>query len=246
MIPLLHLFTAIGTIICLFGIQRIYSSYLKTKSEDLANFLKAFIFLGIYFALSSLPAFFKDPVKVQIIYIIYYTPVILSANFFLKVAFRIFGWLRWSKYTSFLIYSLIIITAALNIIFFSPAKIITADDIFYHWGEGTPAWLGAFYGIFIGILAAGCALLFLLKGGKSQDPFIRTRSLRLGTGIMLFVVAALLNYVAPGSFLGIIQWVVSALASIIALIALILILSGVYYKISRELFPAEKEQISKG
>lgn len=245
MFPLAHLFTGIATLFCLFGIRKIYLSYQETKSKNLADFLKAFIALGIYYALASLLALFRDPVKVQIIYVIHYTPAILSATLFLRIAFRIFGRLPWSKYIFLLSYFVIIVTTTLNIIFFSPAKIRTAASLFYHWRDGTPFWLSTFYGIFIGILITGCSLLFFLKMRKSKDPFIRARSLRLGTGIMFFVIATLLNYVASGYLQGMIQWASSILATLSALAALILVLSGIYYKVSQEPFPAEKEQISK-
>jgi hypothetical protein len=230
MIPLLHFATFISALFCFFASRRLYCSYQETRSVNVGDFLKAYIALGIYFFLVSLPAIILNPAVIQIIYILSYIPVILSATFLFRVALRILRFYLWPGYISFIIYSLILIVTALNIIFFSPAYITSSGGLFYHWSEGTPPWLQIFNGFAVGILAASCVFLFFLGGLKSKERLVRARSFLIGGGLFFLVIAALLNYILPVYLRGMIGWLVSALASLIALLGLISMLLGVYYR----------------
>lgn len=231
MIPLLHIQNILSTLFCYLVAKRLYSSYQKTHDVNIGDFFKAFSATGIYFLLVSLPAALSSPAQVQIVYILSYIPLILGPIFLLKIAFRTFH-IRYGRPLFFLMYSLVVVITVLNTIFFAPAHIRAFKDIFYHWGEGTPLWLETFNGVLVGILLFGCAFLFLIGGRKSEEKLVQGRSRRIGIGIAILFFASLLNYVVapPLQGISIWGWAASIFASWAALIGLILILLGIYYR----------------
>lgn len=232
MVPLLHILTAISSLLACFIVKRLYVAYQKTKSVNIGDFFKAYVFLGFYFFLVSLPMVLSNVILVQIIYVASYIPVILGAAFLFRVAMRILRVPFNPSYVFDGIYILISVITILNLFFFSPAYVAVSDRLFYHWVETTPLSLQLFNGIVLLILATGCAILFFWGGIKSQDKIIRMRAFIIGSGVSLLVLATLANYVlAPlgRSLEWKIAWWLTILAALLAFSGLILILIGINY-----------------
>jgi len=232
MIPLLHIITAISFLLCCFIAKRLYVVYQKTKIVNIGDFFKAYISLGFYFFLVSLPMVLSNGILVQITYVASYIPVILSAAFLFRVAMRILEVPINPKYISYVIYILIAVVTLLNLFFFSPAYIAVSNHLFYHWVETTPFFLQIFNGIILLILVVGCAILFFWGGIKSRDRIIRMRAFIIGSGVSLLVLAVSANYVLapPGRNLEWkIAWWLTILAALLAISGLILILAGINY-----------------
>ena len=235
MIPLLHLTTLVSAFFCLFAVLRLYSSYKKTKNRDVGDFLKAFVSLGVYFFLVSIPVLpFVGASWVQALYIAANAPIMLSALFLFRAGLRILGFFYLSKIIFFLTILLVGFIVLLGVIFFSPATQRTFG-IFYHWGsDSQPFWLVAFTGFSIMLLAIGCSITFFLGGLKSGEKFIKTRSFLIGGGIAFLIAAAFLNWIIPHYLQGAIRWVAGLSASFVALLGLFFMLWGVYYKETME------------
>ncbi|MFA4998648.1 MAG: hypothetical protein WC514_01380 [Candidatus Paceibacterota bacterium] len=236
MIPLLHITTFVCACFCFFVVRKLYSSYKESKDENIGNFLKTFIFAGIYFIAVSLPGLVvSDPFWVQTLYIIGYIPLFLSPVFLLKIAFNLYH-LPGKKYILPSILAIIIVTTVLSIIFFAPSEPASADGVFYYWLEKTPLWLRDFDGIMITFLIAGGAFLFLNGGRKVGDKTLRVRSFLLGTGLSILAVAISLNYIFALHTISktLKMWSVFS-AGFLALFGVVAILVGIYYKNQKQL-----------
>ncbi len=235
MFPLLHFCTLGSLVLCLFAVFRLYASYHRTKDEAVGNFFALFLSLTIYFLLVSLPAFFSNPVLVGKIYILSYIPLFHAPAFFLRSALNMFH-LPGSKYVFPFIWVLIIIITTLNILFSSPAQIRIFSSNIYHWGEGTPLWLGILNGVLVGLLAIACSIFFFVGGAQSKEKLVRTRAFLIGSGIALLVVSAVANYVISLLIQANSKWAMfsSIFASFLTLPALSLMLFGVYYAKSEQ------------
>lgn len=232
MIPHIHLVNFLSCLFCCLSARKLYFSYKKTYSEDIADFLKTFIALSILFLFTSVPAILANPVIIQIIYVLSYIPVILAPAFLLKAAIRVSGYpVSWSKFIFYFIFCLVIIITILNFVFFSPAE-IQAYGRFYHWLDKTPFWLATLSGLLIGGLAVTCALLFFLGGVKSKTKLVRVRSFIIAAGIVILVAATFINYLFPVTDPKLMKgwWTLPGFASFFALLGLVVILAGIYYK----------------
>jgi len=231
MIPLLHITTAVCAGFCFFVVRKLYSSYKESKDTNIGNFLKTFVFAGIYFIFVSLPGLVvSDPSWVQALYVFAYIPLFLSPVFLLKIAFNLYH-LPGKKYIFPSILAIIIITTVLSIIFFAPSESTSADGVFYYWLEKTPLWLRDFDGIMITFLVAGGAFLFLNGGRKIEDKILRIRSFLLGAGLSILAVAISLNYIIALHAVSKIAKMWSAFsAGFLSLFGVIVVLVGIYYK----------------
>ncbi len=230
MIPLLHIFTSFSALFCLVAFAKLSSSYRKTKSVNIGDFAKGYLSLGVYFILVSLPVVLSDPVKAQIAYILSYIFLILSPAFLFRAALRILDLKFWLDHIFQVAYGSIILVTILNIIFFSPSIIRTSGSEFYHWGEGTPLWLASFNGILAGSLVAGCAFFFFWGGKRSKEKAVRARAFLISGGLVILLVAALLNYILAPASQGLIKWGISAFATFLAIPGLAVLLIGIYHK----------------
>lgn len=230
MIPLLHLTTTFSTLFCLFAIIRLYISYRETKSENVGNFIKTFIALGLYFVVVSLPGMvISNPFWVQVFYIFSYIPIFLSPIFLLNVAFNIYH-LPGKKYVFPVVLSFVILSTTLNILFFSPAKAISPHPLVYYWSETTPLWLRSLNGGLMVLLGITCVLFFLIGGARSEDRLVRARSFLISGGILILVSGGITNYVLAFHFSGATKAGLLFSGGFLSIFSLIVMLAGIYYK----------------
>ena len=229
MIPVLSIFDFLSALFCFFAARRIYHSYKKTKNNKIGQFFWAFAILVVYFFVVSLPGFnFLKPEHVQIIYSFSYFLAFLPIIIFLKIVLEMNG-VAWSKIGLSIIIISVFIISILSFLFSSPARLEVYKSSFYHWEEGTPPSFRFLKGVIIGFLGFVCCSFFIRQGLKYKDKIIRVKTLYLGWGLGVLIIAALSSFSIASQFSGsIIWWISLTVGRVLAVIGLGFMVRGIY------------------
>jgi len=175
---------------------RLWLSYRKRKGEFLKYFFVGFLSLTLYFFCLATPGFLiKNVLLFTLTHFWSQFFLHIAAFSFLVIALRSIGWKTGEKIFCFLLASSMIFYEVVGLWKFSPPKFLIQEK-FFVWTSFTHIpYLKAEQGIVIGICALLTGILFFLNGLRSYSPFVRKRSIILGSGMILFVAAAFINYI---------------------------------------------------
>ena len=231
-IPLVTIFKLISFVLSGVAALKIREAWKRNpRDENLYYFYRYFIFVSvIFFSFVVLP-FVKDLRIIQGFFYITNFAIFICAGYLYRIvlAFTYF------KNIGDVVFRIGILLAFLTTIFgifsFQPAIAMTysfAGYTFVDWAINLPFWLVVFCAIIAIIANTVVTILFLSKGLRGEDQYIRIRSSLLGLGMFMLGVAAFIFYTAGTlTFLGIVRDLIHGIVSVLSAG---FIVAGIFFK----------------
>jgi len=187
-----------AAIISLIDLARLYYHYRKAKLETIKNFSLGFLYIALAYSFLSLPQLILfNPFWIQIDFILVDIFFFGAVYFFILALLRLVGLFHLEKTFSIIIFSLILVYAFLNVLFFSSALPLESEGIIYYWISGT-LWLQSISRGLMILLASVIILTFFLKGiKKGGEKIIFWRSFALVTGGALITIGGFIFWFSP-------------------------------------------------
>jgi len=230
MIPLVSIGNFISFLASFFSSIRLYSAYKKSKNIEIGYFFGSTAFITLYFFDISLPGLLiNDNYVLGFTNAISLPIALVSCLFFAIIPLELIKLEKFKKLYISIIAITIILVLLLRALAFSPLRRVEKEN-FVFWLRPVDSRIKVAHLIgglvtLISLLISGASFLFY--GFKNRrDSYIFRRSLLLGGGATSMGVTAGVNYIM-GSTPNI-QTLISG--SLLAVISLMLILSGVLYR----------------
>lgn len=236
----LQLVAIYGTVNAIFSLiiaLRLYISYKKTRIKAQLYFTKFYLYFGIFyltFATSQL--FFVSPelgLSVGIFHAVSYIFLYLSIGYLLSFPFMLTGRENTAKNIVIGMFVYNVIFFIIRIINIQPSEVEVFLSYSY-WKPIFPEWMRLLTGIVsLGTSAFTSSLFFKHGVQNKRDAFVYRRSMWMGSGIAIFVLASIAAFIAApsGNFIFVLA------ATFLVLTALLVILRGA--SLSRENESAE-------
>ncbi len=236
MIPILNIGTFITSICSLLITLKLNSTRQQTRDvsmkENIRHFMGTWLFVALFFAIESLPALvINDPQLIQKVYIIAYIALFMAAFNIFVTSLVMTSFYPVKDRFKLIIFLIIVTSTILNLIYSTPPFIITINNTFYHWAEGTPIWLQNINGIVVALLTLMGSLLYFRETIRGKERWIRIRAMFIGTGQICFAFAALSYFViAPHVFRSSTAGILGMIAVLLSILGAASLLLGILFK----------------
>lgn len=232
MIPAVSYGNLTSSIFCGLAVAGLYFSYRKYRNQSVGYFLRFYFYLGIFFLLYAAPGiFFNDLILTEYSFQFALIFLYLALSYFISIPLELY-YPRIRKYVFWLIVLLIPLVFVINLANFKPASEFYSSSLQYvFWDSLILPQIRYLTALVVALVSLGGAALFIVKGLKSEERFLKIRSLLIGSGVIMLMLASFLNYILiamdPNSFFN------NIASSLFAVAGLSLMLGSIYCKPSQ-------------
>lgn len=201
-LPLVGITGTLNAIVSLYIAARLYVTYKENKQESHKNFLYFFLYFGVFyslFATTQLILWTDNGFWIGISHVISYFFLYLSLSYLLSLPYHVKGQHNLAQVVWFAIFVINILFFIVRIIEFTPSEMLVLSSYVY-WQPIFSEWLRVVTGILAVITAASVSTFFIRYGLRNRaQSIIYKRSLWIGLGIAVLMIAAVLAFIAAPS-----------------------------------------------
>jgi hypothetical protein len=201
-LPLVGITGTLNAIVSLYISARLYATYKINKQQSHQSFLFFFLYFGIFytlFATTQLVFWTDSGFLIGISHVISYFFLYLSLGYLLSLPYHVKGQHEIAQAIWFIVFVLNILFFVVRIIDFTPSEMLKLASYVY-WQPIFAEWLRVVTGVLAVVTAATVSTFFIRYGLKNKvQPVIYKRSLWIGGGIAVLMIAAVLAFIAAPS-----------------------------------------------
>lgn len=201
-LPLVGITGTLNAIVSLYIAARLYGTYKINKQQSHKSFLFFFLYFGIFytlFATTQLIFWSDNGFWIGISHVISYFFLYLSLAYLLSLPYHVKGDHEIAQIIWFIVFVVNILFFIVRIIDFSPSTMVVLSSYVY-WQPVFAEWLRVATGILAVITAASVSIFFVRYGIQNRSHgLVYRRSLWLGGGVGVLMIAAMLAFIAAPS-----------------------------------------------
>jgi len=234
MIPIVSICNLATLPFFIFILFRLYFSFKGTNDKNIGYFFVAFFAMAIVEGLLATPGLLlKDLIKIDTVFAIYPFFLFLCLGSLAAIPFHILKWETAGKFFFICFILITLFVTAIDIINIKEAVVYKSQPFIY-WEDTRGVPINTLIGIITGLILSSIAFFFFLNGLKSAEKYVRTRSLIIGSGIGMFLLAGIANFIF-GSMGQEYKNIISLITVFILILSSMIMFIGVNYKIKESI-----------
>ena len=201
-LPLVGLTGTLNAIVSLYIASRLYGTYKANKQQSHKSFLFFFLYFGIFytlFATTQLVLWRDSGVLIGISHVISYFFLYLSLGYLISVPYHVKGQHELAQAAWLTLFVINLLFFVIRIIDFTPSQQIALSSYVY-WQPVFAEWVRIATGVLAVITAINVTTFFCRYGMQNKhQPIVFKRSIWIGVGIGVLMLAAILAFIAAPS-----------------------------------------------